>query len=154
MNNIQLMQISDSTYHLFKISTCFIFLNFRLFYNIIKEFPFLNVLHNKKQMSWCLNNLLFNKKYTSYNWMMLGWRINLRIWIYRDTRYTSATSMIFYLTKIFIATFYPVNVCVASFTLPNVPSPIVLPFFYKKNTQEVITDFFIFIFCILWLGSS
>ena len=59
--------------------------------------------------------------------MILGCLISLRIWIYLDTLSTSATSIIFYFTNIFIATFYPVNVCVANFTLPNVPSPIVLP---------------------------
>jgi len=45
------MQIRNSTDHLFKISTCFIFLDFSLFDNIIKKFPFLNILHNKKQVS-------------------------------------------------------------------------------------------------------
>ena len=53
--------------------------------------------------------------------MILGCLISFKICIYLDTLYTSATSIIFYLTSIFIATFSPVNVCVASFTLPNVP---------------------------------
>jgi len=44
-----------------------------------------------------------------------------------DTLYTSATSIIFYLTRILIATFSPVRVWVASLTFPKVPSPIVLP---------------------------
>jgi hypothetical protein len=59
--------------------------------------------------------------------MIEGWRINFNMCIYLDTLYTSATSIIFYLTNILIATRYPVNVWVPSLTFPNVPSPIVLP---------------------------
>jgi len=58
---------------------------------------------------------------------MLGWRINLRICIYRETLSTSATSTIFYFSSIFTATFSPVRICVAAFTFPNVPLPKVLP---------------------------
>jgi hypothetical protein len=59
--------------------------------------------------------------------MILGCLINFKIWIYLLTLYTSATSTIFYFYKIFIATFYPVKVCVAAFTLPKVPFPRVFP---------------------------
>jgi len=41
---------------------------------------------------------------------MLGWRISLRMCISRDTLSTSATSIIFSLTNILIATFSPVSV--------------------------------------------
>jgi hypothetical protein len=58
---------------------------------------------------------------------MEGCLISLSICIYLDTLSTSATSIIFYLTRILIATLYPVRVCVPSLTFPNVPYPIVLP---------------------------
>ena len=57
---------------------------------------------------------------------MFGWRINLSICIYLDTRSTSATSIILSFYNIFIATCYPVNECIPNFTLPNVPLPKVL----------------------------
>ena len=63
----------------------------------------------------------------SYSWMMLGCRISFRMWISRDTRSTSATSIIFSFSRIFIATFSPVGMCVADFTFPNVPFPSVFP---------------------------
>ncbi len=42
--------------------------------------------------------------------MMLGCLISFKMWIYLETLSTSATSIIFSLTKILIATFYKVNV--------------------------------------------
>jgi hypothetical protein len=49
------------------------------------------------------------------------------MWISRETRSTSATSTIFYLSKILMATFSPVGMWMADLTLPNVPFPKVLP---------------------------
>lgn len=46
--------------------------------------------------------------------------------------------MIFYFYSIFIATFSPVNVCVAAFTLPNVPFPKVLPKIYIFSTYHIV----------------
>lgn len=62
--------------------------------------------------------------------MMLGCLISFKICIYLETRYTSATSMIFYFYNIFMATCSPVGLCVAIFTFPNVPSPKFLPIYY------------------------
>ncbi len=58
---------------------------------------------------------------------MLGCRISFRICISRETLSTSATSIIFDLTNIFMATFSPVGIWTANLTFPNVPYPIVLP---------------------------
>jgi len=44
------MQISNSTDNLFKKFACLDFFKSRPFDNIIKQFPFFNVLHHKKQM--------------------------------------------------------------------------------------------------------
>lgn len=63
----------------------------------------------------------------SYNWMMLGCLISFRMWISRDTRYTSATSTIFSFSRILTATFSPVRIWMAALTLPKVPLPRVLP---------------------------
>ena len=63
----------------------------------------------------------------SYSCMMLGCLMSLRMWISRETRSTSATSTIFYLSKILMATFSPVGMWMADLTLPKVPLPIVLP---------------------------
>lgn len=62
----------------------------------------------------------------SYSWIILGWRMSLRMWIYRATLYTSATSMILSFYSILTATFWPVRVCIADLTFPKVPFPIVL----------------------------
>ena len=51
----------------------------------------------------------------------------LSIYISLVTRSTSEASTIFYFSSILIATFSPVRTWVPSFTLPNVPSPNVLP---------------------------
>jgi len=53
--------------------------------------------------------------------------MSLRMWISRETRSTSATSTIFYLSKILMATFSPVGMWMADLTLPKVPLPRVLP---------------------------
>lgn len=62
---------------------------------------------------------------------MFGCLTNFNIWIYLNTRYVSARSLILLFSSILIATFSFVNLCVPIFTLPNVPYPIVFP----KYTQ-------------------
>ena len=57
MYDIELMQISYSTDHLFKVTTSFIFLNFRFLDNIIEQLAFLNILHDEKKVSGSLNDL-------------------------------------------------------------------------------------------------
>lgn len=61
VNNVQLMQVSYTTDHLFKIPASFIFLNFGFLNDVIKQFSFLNVLHDKKKMPRSLNDLNLKK---------------------------------------------------------------------------------------------
>ena len=63
----------------------------------------------------------------SYNWIIFGCLVSLRIWISLETLSTSATSEILSFSRIFTATLSPVRIWVPFLTFPNVPSPIVLP---------------------------
>ncbi len=71
---------------------------------------------------------------------MCGCRISLRMCISRETLSTSVTSTILSFSRIFMATFSPTRVCLPSFTLPKVPSPIVLPIqnIYKINIGYIV----------------
>lgn len=73
----------------------------------------------------------------SYSWIMLGCLINLRIWISLETRSTSATSMIFSFSRIFMATFSPVGMWVADLTFPKVPFPNVFPQIGWRSTNHI-----------------
>ncbi len=59
MDDIELMQIGDSTDYLLEISAGLILTNFILFNDIIKELSLLNVLHNQEQMPRCLYDLFY-----------------------------------------------------------------------------------------------
>jgi len=75
-------------------------------------------------MLWCLNNF--------------------KIWISLDTLSTSETSIILSFSRILMATFSPVNIWVATFTFPNVPSPKFLPsriMYYYYQIFKVIKKF-------------
>lgn len=73
----------------------------------------------------------------SYSWMMLGCLISLRMWISRETRSTSATSIIFSFSRILIATFSPVGMWVADLTFPKVPFPNVFPQIGRRRTNHI-----------------
>ena len=64
---------------------------------------------------------------TSNSWMTFLWRTRLRMEISRLTRSTSAGSTMRLFSRILMATFSPVMMCVPIRTLPKVPSPNVLP---------------------------
>ena len=53
-----------------------------------------------------------------------------------ETLSTSATSTIFFFSKIFIATFSPVLTCTPSFTFPKVPCPMTLPTRYWPTWRD------------------
>ena len=51
MHNTELMKIGNTANNIFEESTGLNLLQFGLFYNIIEEFSFFDVLHNKKEVS-------------------------------------------------------------------------------------------------------
>lgn len=57
MDDIQLMQISYSTDHLFKVATSFILFDFGLLDDIVEKLTLLYVLHDKKKVSGSLDDL-------------------------------------------------------------------------------------------------
>ena len=64
------------------------------------------------------------------------------MWIYLDTRYTSATYVILLFYRILIATCCWVGLWMADLTLPNVPYPIVLPksiHLYLSDNLQIIS---------------
>ena len=69
----------------------------------------------------------------SYKCIRCGCLIILRIWISLATLSMSATSEIFSFSRIFIATFSPVIMCVPSLTFPKVPLPILFPISFRLN---------------------
>lgn len=77
-------------------------------------------------MYYITRNRCLGVSIISYNWMILGCRMSLSMWISRATLSTSATSMILSFSRILIATFSPLGMCMPSLTLPKVPLPKVL----------------------------
>jgi hypothetical protein len=77
---------------------------FGLLDDVVEELAALDVLHDEEEVAGGLDDLP-RTTLTSYSWMMLGWRMSLRMCISRETRSTSATSMIFSFTRILMATF-------------------------------------------------
>ena len=57
MDDIQLMQISYSTDHLFEVLTSFILFDFGLLDDVVEKFALLNVLHDKKKVPGSLDDL-------------------------------------------------------------------------------------------------
>ena len=60
MNNTELMKIRNAANNIFEESTGLNLLQFGLFYDIIEELSFFDVLHNKKEVSWSFDYLLLN----------------------------------------------------------------------------------------------
>ncbi len=63
MNDVQLMQVSDSTDHLLEVLAGFVFLNFVFLYDVIEEFALFDVLHDQEKVARGLNDLRWWKKY-------------------------------------------------------------------------------------------
>lgn len=55
MDYVEPMKVSDTTDYLFKITASLWLLNFCMFYNIIKQLTVLHILHDKEQVSTCLD---------------------------------------------------------------------------------------------------
>ena len=74
--------------------------------------------------------IYFGVSIISYNYIILGWLINFKIWISLATLSTSATSIIRLFYNILMATYSEVKMWIAFLTFPNVPSPIVFSIKY------------------------
>jgi hypothetical protein len=57
MDDVQLMQVSDSTDHLLEISAGFVLLNFGFLYDVVEEFALFDVLHDQEEVTRGLNDL-------------------------------------------------------------------------------------------------
>lgn len=57
MHNTELVNILDSADDVLEESASFLFFQFSLLDNVIKELSLLHILHNQKQVLWCLDNL-------------------------------------------------------------------------------------------------
>ncbi len=74
--------------------------------------------------------------------MIWGCLINFKICISLETLSTSVTSWILSFSKIFIATGSPESICIPFFTLPKVPSPIVLSLFFWFHVNIIFSVLF------------
>jgi len=57
MNNVELMQVGNTTDDVFEKATSLSLLQFSILDNVVKQLAILNILHHQKQMSWSLDDL-------------------------------------------------------------------------------------------------
>jgi hypothetical protein len=58
MDNIESMQVGNSTDNLFEVAACLFLLYFGILYNVVKQLSIFDVFHDQKQMPTSLYNFI------------------------------------------------------------------------------------------------